>query len=240
MMTQIGRVRQPYKETHLTPIPVPIILCMTKHEMGALLMELREALDHIAEIRHRLTESELFYGYRALPIAASGLFALAGAQAQPLVVPEPTLEVETYVLFWSAIAALSVACAAVWVGFRDYWAGPSQTRALTWIAVRQFVPCLFSGAVVAVAIVRLAPHAAWLLPGLWQLFFAQGIFASGRILPRSIYLAGAFYFCLGSINVLIGHDRPLSPWAMAVPFGLGQLLVAAILYWTLERRHGES
>jgi len=200
-------------------------------------MELREALDQIAEIRHRLVESELFYGYRALPIAVSGLFALAAGSVQPLVVPDPVQDVRTYVLFWSAVAVLSLAVAAGTVVLRDCLAGPSPTRALTWIAVRQFVPCLVSGAVVAGAVVRLGPDSAWLLPGLWQLFFAQGIFASGRILPRSVYLAGAFYFFAGSLNFVIwrGGDA-LSPWAMAVPFGAGQLLVASILYWTLERR----
>jgi hypothetical protein len=28
----------------------------------------------------------------------------------------------------------------------------------------------------------------------------------------------------------------MSPWAMGLPFGLGQLLTAAVLYWNLERR----
>ena len=119
---------------------------------------------------------------------------------------------------------------------RDCLAGPSHTRALTWIALRQFVPCLLSGAVVTAAIVRLAPDSAWLLPGLWQLFFAQGIFASCRILPRAIYLVTGFYLLAGSLNFFIWReDQALSPLAMALPFGLGQLLTAVILYWTLER-----
>src|SRR5947208_2065187 len=29
-----------------------------------------------------------------------------------------------------------------------------------------------------------------------------------------------------------------SPWAMALTFGVGQLLSAVVLYWNLERRHG--
>jgi hypothetical protein len=103
--------------------------------------------------------------------------------------------------------------------------------------VRQFVPSLASGAVVAAAVMRLAPESAWLLPGLWQLFFAQGVFASCRILPRTVYLAAGYYFLVGSLNFFIWRDGDaLSPWAMALPFGVGQLLVAAILYWTLERR----
>jgi hypothetical protein len=31
--------------------------------------------------------------------------------------------------------------------------------------------------------------------------------------------------------------EPFSPWAMAVPFGMGQSMAAGILYWKLERNH---
>ena len=33
-------------------------------------------------------------------------------------------------------------------------------------------------------------------------------------------------------------DQALAPWAMAFPFGVGQMLSAAVLYWTLERTDG--
>jgi hypothetical protein len=35
-------------------------------------------------------------------------------------------------------------------------------------------------------------------------------------------------------------DYEYSAWAMGVPFGVGQLVSAAILYWTLERRTDEQ
>jgi hypothetical protein len=201
-------------------------------------MEVREALSHIAEIRQRLAESELFHGYRALPVAASGLLALVAGWLQPLFVPDPVGHVRPFVMLWSAVAVLSVMGAAVTMGLRDCFAGPSHTRALTWIALRQFVPCLFSGAIVTGTIVRYSPESAWLLPGLWQLFFAQGVFASCRILPRTVYLVAGFYLAAGSANLLFFRDgNALAPATMAVPFGLGQLLAASILYWTLERRN---
>ena len=31
-----------------------------------------------------------------------------------------------------------------------------------------------------------------------------------------------------------------SPWSMGIAFGAGQALVAAILYWKLERRNGSQ
>jgi hypothetical protein len=67
-------------------------------------MEVREALNHIAEIRHRLAESELFRGYRALPVAVSGLLALAAGWLQPLFVPDATHDVRSFVILWSAVA----------------------------------------------------------------------------------------------------------------------------------------
>ena len=200
-------------------------------------MELRDALDQIAEIRQRMAESELFRGYRSVPVAVSGALALAAGVLQPAIVPDPVRDVRGYVVLWSAVAVISVMAAGLTMGMRDCFAGPSHTRIITWIAIRQFIPCLASGAIVAGVIVRFAPEAAWLLPGLWQLFFAQGIFSSRRILPRPVYIVGTFYLIAGSVGFFVFRDGDsLSPWAMALPFGLGQMLAAAILYWTLERR----
>ena len=199
-------------------------------------MEVREALNRIAEIRLRMAESELFRGYRALPIAVSGLLALGAGALQPLLVPDPGRDVRGFVLLWSMVATLSMIGAGLTMGLRDCFAGPSHTRAITWIALRQFVPCLFSGAVVTGVIVRYSPQSAWLLPGLWQLFFAQGVFASCRVLPRSAYLVAGFYLAAGSMNFLLFRDEyALGPWTMALPFGMGQLLAASILYCALER-----
>jgi hypothetical protein len=204
-------------------------------------MHLREALSQIAEIRQRMAESEIFHGYRALPVAISGLYAVAAGALQPLIVPEPATNVRGFVLLWTAVAVLSVATAGLTMWMRDCFAGPSHTRAVTWIAIRQFVPGLLCGAVVASLIVRKAPEAGWMLPGLWSLFFGQCIFASCRILPRPVYAVAAFYLLAGTIELFIaGNDRSLSPWSMALPFGLGQLFAASILYWTLERRDADE
>lgn len=199
-------------------------------------MNLREAFDNLAAIRQRMVESELFRGYRALPVAVSGLLAVVAGLLQPLIAAEPMRDVRAFAALWLAVAALSIATASVTMWMRDHFAGPSHTRAITWLAIRQFVPCLIAGAAVTGVIVRFEPAAAWLLPGLWQLFFSQGIFASCRLLPRPIFAAAIFYMVSGIATlVLCRDDWALSPFAMALPFGLGQFLIAAILYWTLER-----
>lgn len=204
-------------------------------------MRLRDALDGIAEIRLRMAESELFRGYRALPVAFSGLLALAAGLVQRVLVPDPATDVRGFILLWCGVAALSVLAAGATMVLRDCFGGPSLTRAVTWLAVRQFVPCLVGGAVVTAVVVRTAPESAWLLPGLWQLFFSQGVFASCRLLPRPVFVVAVFYLVAGAFSLLTFRDGlALSPWSMALPFGLGQLTAAAILYWTLERRDGEQ
>jgi hypothetical protein len=202
-------------------------------------MELREALDSIATIRRRMAETEVFRGYRALPVALSAVFALIGGFLQPILVPRPEQDVPGYVALWSAVALLSIAVAGLAMFIRDRVAGASLTRPVTWLAVGQFVPCLVAAAAVTAVIVRLAPDIAWVLPGLWQVFFSQGVFASCRLLPRPAFAVGVLYLVAGVITLVVarGPDA-LSPWAMAVPFGVGQLAAAAVLYWTLEHTNG--
>ena len=77
-----------------------------------------------------------------------------------------------------------------------------------------------------------------MLPGLWSLLFGMGVFASCRLLPSLVVWAGFYYVVCGCVLLSLGQgEHSLKPWQMAVPFGGGQLLVAAILYWTLERKH---
>jgi hypothetical protein len=69
------------------------------------------------------------------------------------------------------------------------------------------------------------------------LFFSQGVFASCRLLPRPVFAVGVFYLIAGTVTLFVFRESDaLSPCAMAVPYGVGQMLSAAILYWTLERR----
>jgi len=45
-----------------------------------------------------------------------------------------------------------------------------------------------------------------------------------------------FYLATGTLCLALAQgEHALSPWAMGLPFGVGQLLAALVLYWTLER-----
>jgi hypothetical protein len=78
-------------------------------------------------------------------------------------------------------------------------------------------------------LVHYASQATWMLPGVWQVIFSLGVFSSCRFLPRLMLAAGVWYLFTGLACIALADGRALSPWAMGIPFGAGQLLVAAIL-----------
>jgi hypothetical protein len=203
-------------------------------------VELNEALDRIDEIRVRLAETERFRGYRALPVLGSGLLAAAAAAAQPAILPDPADQLGGYLGLWLGVAAVSVTAALVTMLLRVRGGAaldPDSVR----LALGQFLPCLAAGAAVTAVLARAVPECAWLLPGLWQVLFSLGVFASARLLPPQALAVAAWY--LGSGVACLAWARgtaAFSPWAMGLPFGAGQLASAAVLFWTLERTHDDD
>jgi hypothetical protein len=201
-------------------------------------MELREALTQISEIRQRVAQSEVFRGYRAVPVAFSGLLALATAGVQMVYLPEPAGHAPAYIALWVGAAFVSLLATGLEIFIHHRHARSTLARQLTWLALRQFAPCLAAGALVMVAVVTYAPGNLWMLPGLWAMLFSLGIFASYRLLPKPTFWVATFYMIAGTLLLTLREDA-LSPWAMGVPFGIGQFFSAAVLYWTLERPDGE-
>jgi len=199
-------------------------------------MELRDALDQIAEIRHRLAEAETFRGYRAISAALSGVVAVAAAVLQPLFIPAPVDDPIAYVVLWSVVAAVGLGSAALSMWLTERAARDARSQPLTRTGLAPLIPCLVAGVCVTLVLVRLAPETGWLLPGLWQIFFSQGMFAACRTLPRLVFVVPSFYLFSGLCTLWLARgEYALTPLAMALPFGLGQTLAAISLYCTLER-----
>lgn len=199
-------------------------------------MQLNDALSQIAEIRAQVERAQVYRGYRSIPVGLSGLLAVAAALAQSWLVPSPLIRPGLYVSLWVSAALLSVAAAGGEIITRYRRTVSETERARTRQAVGQFAPCLLAGGLLTVAILLAAPETVRLLPGIWCVLFSLGIFASLRVLPRSIGLVAVFYLLCGLANVIFAQGpHALAPWAMAVPFGAGQAWAAGILYWKLER-----
>jgi hypothetical protein len=148
-------------------------------------------------------------------------------------------ELGRYLVLWICVALTSMLVAGAELLVRARASGPGVARQMTILAVEQFAPSVIVGGLLTLCIYRSAAHVAWMLPGLWSLIHGLGIFASYRLLPRPVGWVGCYFIACGCACLLWGQaDRALSPWLMAISFGGGQLLGAAILYWTLERSDG--
>jgi hypothetical protein len=203
-------------------------------------MELREALSQIAEIRQQMARTEVFRGFRSVPVAFSGVLAWAAAIAQVIWIPEPLRDLTSYLTLWIGAAAIGISAAALELTLRarhsTRWA-----REHTWLVVEQFFPCVVAGGLTTLVLVKCSESTLWILPGLWSIFFSLGVFASRRLLPKATLGVALYYLIAGLACLALAQGEwALSPWAMGVPFGGGQLLAAAVLYGTLERDHGHE
>ena len=194
--------------------------------------DLHRALGEISSIRRQLARSTEFRGYGPATLATTGVIAIAGGMAQAFWVPNAGNNLRDYLTLWIATALV---CAAVsgrqmYTRARRIHSGLSEE--MIHMAVVQFLPSIGAGALLTLVLVIYVPAVSWLLPGIWQVVFSLGIFASCRFLPRPMVAAGAWYLFTGLFCVSLGDARAFSPWAMAAPFGAGQMLIAGILYFT--------
>ncbi|WP_259633609.1 hypothetical protein [Stieleria sedimenti] len=200
------------------------------------MMELREALRQISEIRACVARSEMFRGYRSATVGFSAVIGMTAAVFQSQWVATPATDLGRYLVGWVAVAAVSVMVVAAEFIWRSEINGAGRSREMTRLAVEQFAPCIVVGALMTLSIYRYAPQVGWMLPGLWALIFGLGVFASYRLMPRQVFWVGAYYIACGCGCLQWGQgEHAFSPWLMFVTFGGGQLLSAAILYWYLER-----
>ena len=193
--------------------------------------DLDKALADIIAIRSQLAAGTAFRGYGPAAIAATSGVALITAFLQYLFLADPTKSPLTFFFGWAAAAALSGAM--IWIEMvartRRHHSGLAD--AMLYQAIEQFLPAAIAGVLLAVMLWKFAPETLWLLPGLWQVLTGLGVFASVRSLPRTVALAGGWYFVAGFVVLLLAsHSHTLSPWAMGLPFVVGQALMAAIIY----------
>ena len=204
-------------------------------------MDLHEALAQISEIRQQVAQTQTFRGYRAAPVAFSGVVACLAAAFQHALIPEPAQNLPAYLGLWIGAAAVSMFVTGLAMLWYCKQSTSSLSRTNAMLAVGQFSPSVVVGGILTLVFYRQIPDALPMLPGLWSIFFSLGIFASYRLLPKATFWVGVFYMTAGVLGLVLAQgDFAFSPWAMGVPFGLGQFLSAGILYWTLERKSDEE
>ena len=163
-----------------------------------------KALADISEIRSQMAAGRMFRGFGPAVVALTGVFAALLTSAQ-MIWPDALAPTELALLGWWIFAAfLSV----IFIGIemfalsRRYHGGLADSMITN--AVQTFLPIGAVGAVIGFVVLKNAPDSAWLLPGLWQLLIAIGIFSSLKFLPKLVAIAGGWYFVAGAAVLIWG------------------------------------
>jgi len=193
-------------------------------------LELHKALGDIGSIRRQMANTTEFRGYGPATLASTAVIAILAAIAQSLWLPEPRQRPYAYLALWFVTAALAATLTGAQMYTRARRIHSGLSNQMLRMAVEQFLPSAGAGVLLTLVFALHVPAAFYMLPGLWQIVFSLGIFASCRFLPRPIIAAGAWYLLTGLLWISFGDDRALAPWTMGLGFGAGQLLVAGILW----------
>jgi hypothetical protein len=194
--------------------------------------DLDRALADIAAIRTQVARGSEFRGYGPMTVAATAILAVAAGAAQNAWLSNAATEPVGYLMLWIATALVCVILIGTETIARTRRIHSGIADEMIHAATEQFIPAGVAGALLTFVLFRTAPQSLWMLPGLWQIIFSLGFLASCRSLPKPMFAVGVWYLASGLACLAFANgDHALSPWAMALPFGVGQLMMAAILYW---------
>ena len=156
--------------------------------------ELQQALSEIHTIRNQVAHGTEFRGYGPASIAGSGILALlvAAAQTQWMATPARA-DLTIWLSIWAGTAAVSVLLTGIETFARARRVHVGFAREMVQSAVAQFLPAVMVGFLLTVVMMRTAAQECWMLPGLWELVFCLGVFASCRFLPRQMFAVGVWY-----------------------------------------------
>ena len=201
---------------------------------------LHKAIGDISSIRRQVARSTEFRGYGPVTLGATGLSAMLAAAAQAAWLDDPANHIALYLAIWASTAVVSAALIGTEMFARTRRIHSGLADEMIRMAVEQFLPSAGAGALLTLVFIHYVPSASWMLPGMWQIIYSLGIFSSCRFLPRLMIAPGIWYLATGMGSISLAGNRALSPWTMGIAFGLGQLLVAAVLLFHASETGDET
>ena len=107
-------------------------------------------------------------------------------QVQAHSLKNPDRKIAVYLAIWIATAALSLIIISIETVMRSRRIQSGLAMEMIHSALEQFLPGIVAGFLLTGVLLRCAPQSLWMLPGLWQMLFSMGVFASCRFLPRQM------------------------------------------------------
>jgi hypothetical protein len=202
--------------------------------------ELNRALVDIRAIRRQVAGTTEFRGYGPLTLSATALLAVVAGVVQRWWIPEPAAHPVSYVALWLTTAMVCAALIGTQMLTRANRFHSGMADEMIRMAVTQFLPAGIAGAVLPFVLVRATRDVFWMLPGMWQIIFSLGVFASRRSLPRAMLLVGGWFLVTGFGCLALGDSRALAPMTMSGAYAIGMAAVAAIHYFSWKASSDEE
>lgn len=183
----------------------------------------------LAEVRGRLATMQRFDGYSGPAAILSGVVAIIAGAVQGRLVPHPqhAAEEQTYLAIWLTCLGFSLAInyGAI-LAWRVRNRGAQAAVQMRTVGM-SIIPAIAAGGVITVALVTRG--LADLLPGMWCATYALGLFASRAMVPTAVVFVAVGFGAIAAALLLAPNIEPLSWWIMPLAFGLGQILIGAIV-----------
>lgn len=200
---------------------------------------LTEALHSLSEIHAHLARGEVYQGVKARPVMFSGLIGILAAIVQPRLVADG--DVHSFVWYWllaAVVCALAGASGAILSYFLDE---DELARRRTRIVVGQLLPSLAVGAFLTLALLPVMDRCIGMLPGVWAMLYALGLFSTRPYLPRATGWIGLYFVVAGTLLVSFLPLAAIpSPWSIALVFAAGQLGLALVLHRNAQRENAHG
>ena len=199
-------------------------------------MDSPDVAGDVAALRAQVAQFTTFRGYRSHTVGLTGVLGIAAAMVQTDYMDEPASHLGRYIDYWVGVALVNLLIIGA-----EFWYQWSRVptplgQRLTVLAVRKLMPSFAAGVVITGTVLMQEPGCGWMLPGLWGILFSLGVFSSASLLPKPIRWVGAYYLAAGSLCLVLGKGEwAFSSWLMAGTFGVGQILGALVLHFTVER-----
>lgn len=197
--------------------------------------DLNQALVDIRNIRRQVAQATEFRGYGPLTLSATAVIALLAGVAQSRWVPQPASHPVQYVALWLTTGVFCAALIATQMLTRARRLHSGMADEMIRMAVAQFLPAAIAGAIVPFILLRVTHDVFWMLPGMWQIIFSLGVFASCRCLPRLMLVVGAWFLVTGLGCIALGDARALAAATMSYAYSIGMMLVAGIHYFSARK-----
>ncbi|HEV2619445.1 MAG TPA: hypothetical protein VGU23_05845 [Acidobacteriaceae bacterium] len=197
--------------------------------------ELNRALIEIQSIRRQVARTTEFRGYGPATLFATCTVALLTGAAQAHWISAPASHPVQYIALWLVSGIFCAALIGTEMFRRANRLHSGMADEMIHMAVAQFLPAAIAGAILPFILIRATQSVIWMLPGLWQIIFSLGVFASRNSLPRPMLLVGAWFLMTGFACIGLGDIRSLAPITMSGSFAVGMSLVAAIHYHSAKK-----